>query len=62
MTGIFSLLTDVLTRIVVQLIRCRIMWKAFPCSTLSDVITMAEDYDVIGIDEGQFVSRWLLSA
>lgn len=31
------------------------MWKAYPCSTLSDVAEMAIDYDIIGIDEGQFV-------
>lgn len=35
--------------------RCRIMWKAHPCSTLSDVAEIALEYEVIGIDEGQFV-------
>eukprot|EP01126_Amoeba_proteus_P014010 TRINITY_DN1604_c0_g1_i3.p1 TRINITY_DN1604_c0_g1~~TRINITY_DN1604_c0_g1_i3.p1 ORF type:complete len:237 (+),score=42.86 TRINITY_DN1604_c0_g1_i3:92-802(+) len=32
----------------------RILWKAHPCGTLSDVEQEAVSYDVIGIDEGQF--------
>lgn len=32
------------------------MWKAYPCSTLAEVHELAMDYEVIGIDEGQFVS------
>jgi len=30
------------------------MWKAHPCSTLAEVGETATDYEVIGIDEGQF--------
>jgi len=34
----------------------RITKKAFKTSTLMNLISLAEKYDVIGIDEGQFFS------
>ncbi|KAF2070645.1 hypothetical protein CYY_008039 [Polysphondylium violaceum] len=32
----------------------KLTYSAFPCSVLEDARTKAQDYDVIGIDEGQF--------
>ena len=36
----------------------RISCDAVPCSKLEEADDIAEKFDVIGIDEGQFVSIW----
>lgn len=40
------------------------MWSAYPCAVLGDVEKQVQEdgYDVIGIDEGQFVSCLPLSS
>ena len=36
---------------------CRQVAKAVSCTMLEKIENLTSDYDVIGIDEGQFVSR-----
>lgn len=35
---------------------CRVKCEAIPCTKLEEVESQAENFDVIGIDEGQFVN------